>query len=146
MTVAETHLGHVDGADGQRLEAEDRPVLVLLPALQHHVQLIALALQKVRVLKEGTIRACAVERDMRIITEQGGRFAFVSAARVMLRIKDGIDHSCQDVLNSSTAVAVTSGTEADWRSARNMAFLPAGGRLASFSDTQKRNKCGPLPL
>jgi len=36
------HLRHVDSAHGQRFEAQNGPVFVLLPPLKHHVQLVAL--------------------------------------------------------------------------------------------------------
>ena len=53
-----SHLRHVDGSDGERLEAEDGPVLVPLPPLEHNVQLVSLPLQKVRVLKKKKKRNC----------------------------------------------------------------------------------------
>ena len=31
------HLGHVDGADCQSLETEDRAIFVLFPSLEHYV-------------------------------------------------------------------------------------------------------------
>lgn len=46
-----THLSHVDGAYGQRLVAQDCPVFVPLPALQHDLKLVAFSLQEVRVLQ-----------------------------------------------------------------------------------------------
>ena len=47
----DTYLRHVYGADGQRLEAEECPLFVLFPSLQHHMELIALTFQKVRILQ-----------------------------------------------------------------------------------------------
>lgn len=45
------NLRHVDDTLGQGLVAEDGAILVPLPALQAHVQLVATALQQVRVLQ-----------------------------------------------------------------------------------------------
>lgn len=45
-----TYLGHVDEAQGERLVAQDGPVLVALTALQHDLQLVGVPLQEVRVL------------------------------------------------------------------------------------------------
>lgn len=50
MRVA--YLSHVDGPTGQRFEAQNRSVLVALPPLQHHVQLVSVPLQEVRILKQ----------------------------------------------------------------------------------------------
>lgn len=46
------HLGHADGTHGQRLVAQDGPVFVALPPLQHDLQLVAFSLQEVGVLQE----------------------------------------------------------------------------------------------
>lgn len=48
--VCKTHLGHVDEAQGQGLVAQDGPVLVALPSLQHDLKLVGVPLQEVRVL------------------------------------------------------------------------------------------------
>lgn len=45
------HLSHVDGAGRQRLVAQDGPVLVSLPPLQHDLKLVAFSLQEVGVLR-----------------------------------------------------------------------------------------------
>jgi hypothetical protein len=50
--VRVAYLSHVDGPARQRLEAQDRPVFVAFPPLQHHVQLVAISLEEVRVLKQ----------------------------------------------------------------------------------------------
>lgn len=48
-----SYLGHVDGACGQGLVAQDGPVLVPLAPLQHDLQLVAFSFQEVRVLDGG---------------------------------------------------------------------------------------------
>lgn len=45
------YLGHVDESQGQRLVAQDGPVLVSLPSLQHDLKLVGVPLQEVRVLQ-----------------------------------------------------------------------------------------------
>ena len=45
------HLGHVDGAGGQRLVAQDGSVLVPLSSLQHDLKLVAFSFQEVGVLR-----------------------------------------------------------------------------------------------
>lgn len=45
------HLSHVDAAHSQGLVAQNGSVLVALPPLQHDLELVALSLQKVRVLR-----------------------------------------------------------------------------------------------
>ena len=55
--LALEHVRHVDDAHGQRLVAEYRAVLVLLPALHHDLQRVALPLEEVRVLqREGEVQ------------------------------------------------------------------------------------------
>lgn len=49
--MAFSYLGHVDEAQGQGLVAQDGPVLVALPPLQHDLQLVGVPLQEVRVLR-----------------------------------------------------------------------------------------------
>ena len=45
------YLRHVDGPYRQRLEAEYRPVFVLLSPLEEDVQVVAFTLQEMRVLE-----------------------------------------------------------------------------------------------
>ena len=45
------YLRHVDGPNCQCLESQNGPVLVFLPSLEHDVQLVALPLEEVWVLK-----------------------------------------------------------------------------------------------
>lgn len=49
--LCKTHLGHVDEAQGQGLVAQDGPVLVPLPSLQHDLKLVGVPFQEVRVLQ-----------------------------------------------------------------------------------------------
>lgn len=46
------YLGHVDEPQRQRLVAQDGPILVALPPLQHDLQLVGVPLQEVRILRE----------------------------------------------------------------------------------------------
>lgn len=46
------YLGHVDDSDGERLVAQNGSVLVPLPPLQHHMQMVHVSLQEVRILKD----------------------------------------------------------------------------------------------
>lgn len=48
------YLGHVNDAHCEGLVAQDGAVLVPLPPLQHDLQLVAVSLEKVRVLGEGS--------------------------------------------------------------------------------------------
>lgn len=45
------YLGHVDESQGQRLVAQDGPVLVTLPSLQHDLKLVGVPLEEVRILR-----------------------------------------------------------------------------------------------
>ena len=50
VSMRGTYHCHIDGAHGQRFEAEDGAVLVALSPLQHDQQFVAVLLQVVRVL------------------------------------------------------------------------------------------------
>lgn len=55
------YLGHVDQPDSQRFVAQNGPVLVALPPLQHNLQLIGISLQEVGVL-QGKTTGCGHEK------------------------------------------------------------------------------------
>ena len=51
MTYSSAYLRHIDGPHCQSLEAKNCAIFVLFPSLEHYMQLVALALQKMRVLE-----------------------------------------------------------------------------------------------
>ncbi len=51
LKIASPHLCHVDEAERQRLVAQDGPVLVPLPPLQHDLQLVGVSFQEVWILQ-----------------------------------------------------------------------------------------------
>lgn len=53
-----SYLGHVDGARGEGLIAQDGPVLVALAPLQHDLQLVPFSFQEMRILMEGRRGEC----------------------------------------------------------------------------------------
>ena len=61
-----TNLGHVEVPCGKGLVAENRPVLVFLAALQHHLEPVAVALQKVWVLHANTAQSSSFNSHNRL--------------------------------------------------------------------------------
>lgn len=53
-----SYLGHVDGARGEGLIAQDGAVLVALAPLQHDLQLVPFSFQEMRILMEGRRGEC----------------------------------------------------------------------------------------
>ena len=60
------HLGHIDGASGQRLVAQDGSVFVPLSSLQHDLKLVAFSFQEVGVLRRrgATVTQMATPLDI----------------------------------------------------------------------------------
>lgn len=53
-TVYSYYLSHVDESQGQRLVAQDGPVLVPLPTLQHDLKLVGVPFEEVWILRVNT--------------------------------------------------------------------------------------------
>ena len=83
--------GHVDGAGGQRLEAEDGAVLVALAPLQHHLQLVAVLLQVVRVLASPPPPQKKKQKRKKTFLSLGNRLCcFIKRHFDSLQIKKGL--------------------------------------------------------
>lgn len=50
-SITKTYLRHINGSDGQCFKSQNGSVFVLFSTLQHYMQLVALPLEKVGILK-----------------------------------------------------------------------------------------------
>ena len=56
LRLHSAHLCHVDESHSQGFIAQDSPVLVPLPPLQHNLQFVGISLEEMRVLKRKTVQ------------------------------------------------------------------------------------------
>lgn len=56
LRLCSAHLCHVDESHSQGFVAQDSPVLVPLPPLQHNLQFVGISLKEMRVLKRKTVQ------------------------------------------------------------------------------------------